>query len=35
MPFKVPSLAEVNRTVENNFSQAFYGSSGVLRAMVP
>ena len=34
MPFKVPSLAEVNRTVENNFSQAFYGSSGVLRAMV-
>ena len=34
MQFKVPSLAEVNRTVENNFSQAFYGSSGVLRAMV-
>lgn len=34
MPFKVPSLAEVNRTVENNFSRAFYGSSGVLRAMV-
>lgn len=34
MPFKVPSLSEVNRTVENNFSQAFYGSSGVLRAMV-
>lgn len=34
MPFNVPSLAEVNRTVENNFSQAFYGSSGVLRAMV-
>lgn len=34
MSFKVPSLAEVNRTVENNFSQAFYGSSGVLRAMV-
>ena len=34
MPFKVPSLVEVNRTVENNFSQAFYGSSGVLRAMV-
>lgn len=34
MPFKVPTLTEVNRVVENGFSQAFYGTSGILRAMV-
>ena len=34
MALKIPTLSEVNRTVENGFSQAFYGTSGVLRAMV-
>lgn len=34
MPFKIPTLTEVNRVVENGFSQAFYGTSGILRAMV-
>lgn len=34
MAFNIPTLSEVNRTVENGFSQAFYGTSGVLRAMV-
>lgn len=34
MAFKVPSLSEVNMTVENGFSRAFYGTSGTLRAMV-
>ena len=34
MAFKIPTLSEVNRTVENGFSEAFYGTSGVLRAMV-
>lgn len=34
MAFRIPTLSEVNRTVENGFSQAFYGSSGTLRAMV-
>lgn len=34
MPFNVPTLTEVNRVVENGFSQAFYGTSGILRAMV-
>lgn len=34
MAFKVPTLSEVNRTVENGFSEAFYGTSGILRAMV-
>lgn len=32
--FKIPTLAEVNRTVENGFSQAFYGTSGILRVMI-
>ena len=31
MAFKIPSLSEVNRNVENGFSKAFYGTSGVLR----
>lgn len=34
MAFKVPSLSEVNMTVENGFSRAFYGTAGTLRAMV-
>lgn len=34
MALKIPTLSEVNRTVENGFSQAFYGTSGILRAMV-
>lgn len=34
MPFKNYTLSEVNRIVENGFSQAFYGTSGILRAMV-
>lgn len=34
MAFKIPTLSEVNRIVENGFSEAFYGTSGVLRAMV-
>lgn len=34
MAFRIPTLSEVNRTVENGFSEAFYGTSGVLRAMV-
>jgi uncharacterized phage protein gp47/JayE len=34
MSFKIPTLSEVNRNVENGFSKAFYGSSGILRVMV-
>lgn len=34
MPFSVPTLSEVNRVVENGFSEAFYGTSGTLRVMV-
>lgn len=34
MAFSVPTLGEVVRTVENGFSTAFYGLSGVLRVTV-
>lgn len=34
MSFKVPSLADVSRTIENGFSSAFYGKSGTLRVGV-
>lgn len=34
MSFKVPSLADVSRTIENGFSSAFYGTSGALRVGV-
>lgn len=34
MSFKVPSLADVSRTIENGFSSAFYGTSGTLRVGV-
>ena len=34
MAFNIPTLSEVNMTVENGFSRAFYGTSGTLRAMV-
>ena len=34
MAFQVPSLSDVSRTIENGFSTAFYGKSGVLRVGV-
>lgn len=34
MAFSVPTLSDVSRTIENGFSSAFYGKSGVLRVGV-